>query len=66
LVFERYVNSSLRNEETSVLQLFERRFKDAKTELFTHIKDRNEEKFSYSPLWSKDDSKKLSKIGKTI
>jgi len=63
LVFERYVNSSLKNEKTSVLQLFERRFEYAKAKLFTYIKDRNEEKFSYSPLCSKSVSKKLTKIG---
>lgn len=63
MVFERYVNSFLKNEKNSVLQLFERRFEYAKAELFIPIKDRNEEKFSYSPLWLKSVSKKLSKIG---
>ena len=53
-------------KKTSVLQLFERRFEYEKAELFTHIKDRNEEKFSHSPLWSENDSKKLSRIGETI
>ena len=66
MVFERYVNSSIKNEKTSVLQLFERRFEYAKAELFTHIKDWNEEKFSYSPLCLKCVSKKFSKIGINI
>ncbi len=53
-------------KKTSVLQLFERRFECEKAEFFTHIKDRNEEKFLYSLLWSKSVSKKLTKIGETL